>query len=150
MCIRDRVEALETIIEETAIPTVGLADCSDDNGTAYPNNTYGFGRVDALAAVNLALAWSPPSNTINQSPPAALRIFPNPADDQLFLELQHGQALRQIECFSAAGRLMFRTALEAPAERETIRINTRDWPAGMYLIRLSGSEKTLSSKFFKN
>jgi subtilisin family serine protease len=145
-----QVEALETIIEETAIPTIGLADCSDANGTAYPNNTYGFGRVDALAAVNLALAWSPPSNTINQSPPAALRIFPNPADDQLFLELQHGQALHQIECFSPEGRLMFRTALQAPAEQETIRINTRDWPAGMYLLRLSGNEETLSRKFFKN
>jgi serine protease AprX len=145
-----QVEALETIIEETAIPTIGLADCSDANGTAYPNNTYGFGRVDALAAVNLALAWSPPSNTINQSPPAALRIFPNPADDQLFLELQHGQALRHIECFSADGRPMIRTALEAPTEQETIRINTRDWPAGMYLLRLSGNEETLSRKFFKN
>jgi hypothetical protein len=144
------VEALETIIEESAIPTIGLADCSDNNGAAYPNNTYGFGRVDALAAVNLALAWSPPSNTVTQDPTAKVRVYPNPANDQVFLELQHGQAFRQMECLSAKGRLLFRTDLEALTERETIRIDIRNWPDGLYIFRLSGSEETLSRKFFKN
>jgi serine protease AprX len=41
--LRGQVDAIERIITETAIPT----------GTPIPNTTYGWGRVDALAALGL-------------------------------------------------------------------------------------------------
>ena len=40
------VDEIETILKSTAKPL----------GLVHPNNTFGWGRVDALAAVNAALA----------------------------------------------------------------------------------------------
>ncbi|MCS7198576.1 MAG: S8 family serine peptidase [Candidatus Bipolaricaulota bacterium] len=47
--LKGRVEVLEELIRQTAIPKAG--DCGGDR----PNNSYGWGRVDALAAVQAAL-----------------------------------------------------------------------------------------------
>lgn len=47
--LKGRVEVLEELIRQTAEPKVG--DCGGDR----PNNTFGWGRVDALAAVKAAL-----------------------------------------------------------------------------------------------
>ncbi len=47
--LKGRVEVLEELIRQTAIPKVG--DCGGDR----PNNSFGWGRVDALAAVQAAL-----------------------------------------------------------------------------------------------
>jgi subtilisin family serine protease len=47
--LKGRVEILEELIRQTAVPKVG--DCGGDR----PNNSFGWGRVDALAAVQAAL-----------------------------------------------------------------------------------------------
>ena len=51
------VDRIEDIIEQTAakkMPTVTEL-CPPDSTTSVPNNTYGWGRIDALNAVTLAL-----------------------------------------------------------------------------------------------
>lgn len=51
------IDRIEDIIEATAVPKTTTDGCGvpPDSTTIVPNNTYGFGRIDALAAVNLAL-----------------------------------------------------------------------------------------------
>lgn len=143
-----RVEDIESIIEQTAIPTDGLTDCSDNGGLSYPNNTYGFGRVDALAAVNQALSWSPTIGTTDLAP-ASISVFPNPATEALLFDLLNGQALRKLEIFSAEGRLLLHEALDIRAERQTLSLELRDWPCGLYIFRLSGNQEPISGKFLK-
>jgi uncharacterized repeat protein (TIGR01451 family) len=46
--LRGQVEAIETLIEHTAVPRINLACGGDPSGV--PNNFYGWGRIDALAA----------------------------------------------------------------------------------------------------
>jgi serine protease AprX len=46
--LRGQVDEIETLIEQTAVPRVDLA-CGGDPG-GIPNNIYGWGRIDALAA----------------------------------------------------------------------------------------------------
>jgi subtilisin family serine protease len=48
------VDAIEDIIEQTAVPKPSDEGCGLDTPTQVPNNTYGWGRIDALAAVRLA------------------------------------------------------------------------------------------------
>ena len=49
------INRLEDIIEQTAVPKTTLEGCGLDSPTAVPNNTFGWGRIDALAAVLEAL-----------------------------------------------------------------------------------------------
>ena len=57
------VNRLEDIIEQTAVRKTTSEGCGFDSPTAVPNNTYGWGRIDALAAVLEAL----PANALNDT-----------------------------------------------------------------------------------
>ena len=50
-----QVDAIEQIITQSALPLTTTQGCGGDGPTAVPNNTYGWGRIDALAAVQLAM-----------------------------------------------------------------------------------------------
>ena len=53
------VDMIEDIIEHTAVNlTTSTQSCNGVPGTSIPNNTYGYGRIDALAAVNIALPYN--------------------------------------------------------------------------------------------
>lgn len=55
--LKGNVNVLEDLMETTALPRYATAPfCGNDNASSRPNNVYGYGRVDALAAVNAALA----------------------------------------------------------------------------------------------
>lgn len=48
------VDAVEYRIEQTAVPRTSTQTCGDVPGSQVPNNTFGWGRIDALAAVSMA------------------------------------------------------------------------------------------------
>ncbi len=54
--LRGEVALIEEIIQQTAVPKFTNEGCGDDTSTSRPNNAYGWGRIDALAAVQLATA----------------------------------------------------------------------------------------------
>lgn len=47
-------DAIEAIIRDTAVPLTTAQDCGGVLGSDVPNNTFGYGRIDALAAVMVA------------------------------------------------------------------------------------------------
>ena len=55
------VPALESIIRQSAVPLVTSEGCGGDGPAEVPNHTFGHGRIDALAAVQLA---TPPVPTM--------------------------------------------------------------------------------------
>ncbi len=55
------VDKIEDIIEQTALNlTSSTQSCDGIPGTSIPNHTYGWGRIDAVAAVNIATASNYP------------------------------------------------------------------------------------------
>ncbi|MEQ1743945.1 MAG: S8 family serine peptidase [Saprospiraceae bacterium] len=51
-----QVTVLENLMKSTALPRFSSSPhCGTDNSSSRPNNKYGWGRVDALAAVNAAI-----------------------------------------------------------------------------------------------
>ncbi|NCF65851.1 MAG: S8 family serine peptidase [Chloroflexi bacterium] len=48
------VDALEEVIKESALPLFSTDGCGGDKSDTVPNYTYGWGRIDALAAYRLA------------------------------------------------------------------------------------------------
>ena len=53
------VDRIEDIIEQSAVRKTTTEGCGLDSPTQIPNNTYGWGRIDALAAVQRAVAERP-------------------------------------------------------------------------------------------
>ena len=47
-----QVDEVEEIIRETAVPRTTTQNCGGVPGSQVPNNTYGWGRIDVLAAYN--------------------------------------------------------------------------------------------------
>lgn len=54
--LRGDVETTELLLRQTARPLTSDESCGDVPGSSQPNNTYGYGLVDALAAVHAALS----------------------------------------------------------------------------------------------
>ncbi len=48
-----RVNVLEALITQSALHLTTNENCGTDNATSIPNNTYGWGRIDALSAYQL-------------------------------------------------------------------------------------------------
>ena len=42
------IDAIEATIRENAVPLTSLQECGGISGSTIPNNTYGYGRIDAL------------------------------------------------------------------------------------------------------
>jgi subtilisin family serine protease len=55
-----QVDRIEDILMRTCAPRTTAEGCGGDAPDAVPNHTYGWGRIDALAAVQAALAEPPP------------------------------------------------------------------------------------------
>lgn len=53
-----QVDPLEDIIRQSAVPLTTIQGCGGDTSATVPNNVYGWGRIDALAAYQLALTGS--------------------------------------------------------------------------------------------
>lgn len=51
--LRGNVDAIETLLEQSAVGLTNGENCGGLPSTQIPNNTFGWGRIDALAAVGL-------------------------------------------------------------------------------------------------
>jgi subtilisin family serine protease len=59
--IAGQVDLLEEIMNSSALPKFSSQNCGGIQGTVQPNNTYGFGRIDALSALNRLMPPDPAS-----------------------------------------------------------------------------------------
>ena len=143
------VEEIETMIEQSAIPTLGLENCYDNNGEDYPNNTYGYGRIDALAAVNLALNWSPASGTSTPNP-QSVACYPNPASGAIVFDLQEAYGDQHLKIWAADGQLVRDLQFNIQLKRQLVPVELNGLESGLYLYQFSQKNGILSGKFIKN
>jgi len=74
--LRGEVDHVEEILFRTAEPKVAAIACGTESPGDVPNNTWGYGIVDALSAVHHALAWS------NATPTVTRTATPSPTASQ--------------------------------------------------------------------
>lgn len=79
--LKGQVETIEQLLTSTTRPMFTDQECGGTPGTAYPNNTYGYGILNALDAVNAALTLS--SNP-EPMPDRTIEIYPNPATSTIY------------------------------------------------------------------
>ncbi|MFH1120166.1 MAG: T9SS type A sorting domain-containing protein [Bacteroidota bacterium] len=73
-----------------------------------------------------------------------VRIYPNPASNMLYISNISG--ISKVDIFSVVGNLV-KTVDNFPNSRGQAGISVSDLPAGMYIIRMRGSQKDITSRF---
>lgn len=72
------VDKVEQLIQDTAVIRYSNEECGGDGPQTVPNNTYGWGRIDAYAAYEAALESVAPSPTPTATPTAMTTVEPSP------------------------------------------------------------------------
>lgn len=141
--LRGQVEQIERILEETARPMQDEQDCGGLSGQAVPNAAYGYGRVDALAAVERALeltsTWKAAAD-----PLWGVKVFPNPASRRLFISGEDAGGAVHFRLFSSGGQLCARG--QWPGRGRWMEALELDLPAGLYLYRLDSPKGSRQGK----
>jgi subtilisin family serine protease len=65
-----QVDTIEDIIERNAFPRTTTQGCGGDSAAQVPNNVFGWGRIDALAAVEEAIRLRRTCQAVDDSDPA--------------------------------------------------------------------------------
>jgi subtilisin family serine protease len=139
-----KVDVIEDIIEQTAIPKTTDQQCGDVPGSEVPNHTYGYGRVDALAAVEAALAFEPVSTEV-AGLSRNICVYPNPADDVLYIQLTEETGELVFELFDIQGRTCIRKNLPVNG-RAQLKVDLSNVAVGLYVYRISTDEYHLAGK----
>lgn len=140
-----QVEEIETIIEGTAIPMLSGQDCGEFSGNQVPNAVYGYGRVDALAAVLAALEL-----TGDDAPATVdkLRVFPNPTSGQAFFQMDGVEENAQVEAFTLSGQLVFSGRWNT-AGGNLMTVDLSALPAGIYWYRVVTDHRQYKGKLIR-
>ena len=81
------------------------------------------------------------SRTADSGTPAeaALRVYPNPTDDVLFIELRGGAETANVALYDLQGR-MVTGVFDTPQQGGTDTINVKSIPAGVYVLRVTDAD----------
>ncbi len=143
-----QVDLIEDIIESTAVPKTTDEQCGDIPGSQVPNNTYGFGRVDALAAVEAALALIE-TGVEDESQMSGIKTYPNPIIDQLVIEIQQAIGPVSFGMYDVQGRLLLQQQWDASG-LSVHSIDVSSVPAGFYFCKISNGGKLFQGKMVKS
>ena len=142
------VNAIESIIEQTAVPKFDTLDCGGVSSQQSPNNIYGFGRIDALAAINAALEWEKTEEVL-ESP--LVKVYPNPTSEKVFFDLNELAGETEFEIYNSVGKLINTQSWDL-VKYQIKEIDLSSLPAGVYLYKIRNEEMDAkkSGKIFKN
>ncbi len=142
-----QVELIETLIEQTAIPYADTFGCTNP-GDLRPNNIFGWGTVDALAAVNAALALPVVTTGAPVDQPLAAQVFPNPVPAETVFDLQNLSGNTTLKIISVQGQVVFQKTWNAPT-RELVPVSLKNQAAGVYFWQVRSGNGWLTGKIVK-
>lgn len=140
------VNRIENIIEQTARGYTFNQNCGGISGTAIPNAVYGYGVIDAEAAVQMAL------NTANTAQPpttnANAQIFPNPFHQNIWIKLDGFNGNTYFELYAADGRLVQQTTWNV-SWHSLRQVTTNNLSAGVYFYKIFDNNNSVQGKLLK-
>ena len=141
--LRGQVDTIEAILRRSARPTAvppGEPDCGVP-GQDTPNNTFGYGRGNALRAVEMAQAFT---GVVSVTDAVALdfALAPNPATESVTVRLPVEAAGARVVVTDVTGRVM--AEQEGVGERTWLTVG--DWAAGLYVVTVRTAGGSASKK----
>lgn len=77
---------------------------------------------------------------IEDRKPANVRVWPNPIDNLLFVQLDGGVEIANIAIYDLQGRAVMGAHAGAPQRADNVSINVKSLPAGIYLLHLTDAD----------
>lgn len=138
------VDRIEAILKETAVQKTSEQDCGGVDGETIPNNTFGYGRVDAWAAVQKALE----SVSTKEVKLQGISVSPNPFFNKLYFDFATQQGLISLDLFDVNGKLIY-TKEQQVAAGERISIDLDNVAKGVYFYHLKTEKGSQQGKVVK-
>jgi serine protease AprX len=144
------VDVIEAIIRLTAIPKTTVEECGGVPGSEIPNNTYGYGLIDALAAYDLAMDPSDVPEVTLYPIKQSIKVAPNPGVNGSRITYQLGYpSLVSLRIVDLTGRkvrtLLNRIPLDPGDHASTwdgCDEHGQKVAAGVYMYQLRTGEET--------
>ena len=131
-----QVETIEDIIEQTALGVESDQDCGAFNGMGIPNISYGYGRIDALAAVNMALALVDTKELPGLN---GLQIAPNPTTGSVVIQSEANLGRVTVKVSDVHG--IVRSQVVTLNRGEFFSLDLSGEAAGVYFVRIGNGER---------
>jgi len=137
-----RVEDIENIIEQTAKRITDNSQCGGaNNGLLIPNNVYGWGRVNAKAAVELAVSMLNVESP-NQAVKNQIKYLNS---ENIQIEIPNYKSPFFMEVFSSEGKFMASWKIQS----KITDFNISTFSKGVYFLQCN-TLKLDTNKFIKN
>lgn len=135
------VELIESILEQTARITYTNDGCGGELPSALPNNTFGFGIIDALAAVEKALLATSTATGQNADGIEVNYLTPT---GELAIRVSDSRMQGSVQIFEISGKRIKMVALHEGLNT----ISMLQYPAGVYFYNIALPGKNISHNFF--
>jgi subtilisin family serine protease len=139
------VDKIEDIIQQTAVKLKSSQNCGGFSGSDIPNNAYGYGRIDALAAVKMAILTVAINNTSTSV--TNVKTYPNPFDEKITFELTNCKTNSTLQVYSLTGQLITSKTWEKPPGKYVLDMSS--FPSGVYFYQLNSNIDNFKGKIFK-
>ncbi|MGK0391392.1 MAG: serine protease AprX [Maribacter sp.] len=138
-----QVEQIETILEQTAVPIAARMtdECNDTYITDIPNNIFGYGRIDAYAAVKAAR-----ENAFDYNEKEVF-VYPNPSTGAFQLLIPDFLGDTKVRIWNASGKLMLDSSVSF--EIDGFSLDLSRFSSGVYFYQISQGESKRSGKLLK-
>jgi hypothetical protein len=93
----------------------------------FPNAAWGYGKADGFAALTCTTV-----SVVNLPDEKELKIFPNPAQDELNIVLPNGKEIASLVFFDSMGRKV----LEKTNSPSVLNVSTEKLGSGIYFVRI--------------
>lgn len=140
------VEVIENILEATAIPHFTDQECGGIVGSEVPNNTYGYGAIDAMAAVEAAIITSVDEKFEEEKD--KVKVYPNPVSDYLYFRTEDITGNFTLSISDISGRQLLSQQWEAlPYVIQSVDLTPLH--SGIYIFSISNEDQSWSGKLIK-
>jgi len=145
--LRGQVDSLEAILRRTALQLRSVPACDSLPLPRKFDPAFGYGRIDAFAAVQAAMAADVTGNDPQPPENGQVRVFPNPVRQQLQLILPDGLQTGQLRIFDSLGRLLLEQQVQRDNPIQTLYFG--DQPAGTYFYEVRWNKARRTGHFVK-
>lgn len=139
------VDRIENIIEQTATQRTSSQNCGGVSGMTIPNNTYGYGIINALNAVNEAVNTA---STGNIEAGGQAQVFPNPTLNSIWVKLEGFRNETYFDLYSIDGKFIKQEKWVLPWTNIK-QVDLQNLPTGVYFYKVYDRNSSFQGKIVK-